>query len=177
MVTLRRTLAVVIALMICVFRGNGLAQSADFGFRFESSGIGCLTERLDTFSRTFTYTGPFTESPAAIPLQTLTARIVLTDAQLRTIYQAIEDIRFFDYPSAFVGLPEDLESVREFHPSRLYRMEVLSGGGEHTVVWDDRATPTTAEADRLRNLFSTVLGFIHEHPEFKRFPRPIRCGE
>jgi len=177
MVTLRRTLAIVIALMFCLFRGHDLAQPANFGFRFESSGIGCLTERLDTFSGTFTYTGPFTESPVAIPLQTLTARIVLTDAQLRTIYQAIEDIRFFDYPPAFVGLPEDRKSAREFHPSRLYRMEVRSGGSEHAVVWDDGAKPTTADADRLRDLFSTVLGFIHQHPEFKRFPHPIRCGE
>jgi hypothetical protein len=175
---MRRTVTVVIALILCVLRGtSAAAQPADFGFRFESTGVGCLTERLDTFSGMFTYTGPFTNSTVAIPLQTLTAHIALTDVQMSAINRTIEDIRFFDYSSAFRGVPEGLQSVTEFHPSRKYRMEVQNRGAVHTVVWDDGAKPTTEKADRLRNLFSMVLGFIHEHSEFKRFSRPMRCGE
>jgi hypothetical protein len=120
------------------------------------------------------YTGLFTNSTV---LQTLTARIALTDVQMSAINRTIEDIRFFDYPSAFRGVPEGLQSGTEFHPSRKYRMEVQNRGAVHTIVWDDGAKPTTERADRLRNLFSMVPGFIHDHPEFKRFPRPIRCGE
>jgi len=51
-------------------------------------------------------------------------------------------------------------------------LEVRNGGVVHAVAWKDSSKPTTAEADRLRELFSMMLGFIHGHPEFKRLPVP-----
>jgi len=59
------------------------------------------------------------------------------------------------------------------HPYTTYRLEVRNGGVVHTVSWKDAYKPTTVEANRLRDLFSMMLGFIHEHPEYKRLPRPI----
>ena len=154
-----------IVLLLCAPNGNNVAaQAGDFGFRFEVGD--CLTERLDTFN------GVFTKNLGGEPARTVTAQIVLTDAQMRAIYRTIENIRFFDYPSTFVGVPTGLQEVTTFHPAPTYRLEVRNGGVVHTVLWKDAYKPTTAEADRLRDLVSTVLGFIHENPEFKRLPRP-----
>jgi hypothetical protein len=55
-VTVQRTLAVVIVLLLCAPTGNiNAAQASDFGFRFEFAPCGPLvTERLDTFNGVFT---------------------------------------------------------------------------------------------------------------------------
>jgi hypothetical protein len=165
-VALRRTLVAVTVLLLYAPNGNNVAaQAADFGFRFE---VGpCLTERLDTFD------GVFTKNLGGEPARTVTAHISLTDAQMAAIYCTIENIRFFDYPSTFSGVPAGLQEVGEFHPAPTYRFEVRNGGSVHAVTWKDSYKPTTAEADRLRDFFSTVLGFIHEHPAFKRLPPAV----
>jgi hypothetical protein len=158
-------LLVSIALLFCPVGGDAVrAQAADFGFRFEVGD--CLTERLDTFS------GVFTKDLGGDPNRTATAHIVLTDPQMRAIYRAIEDIRFFDFPPTFRGVPSGVHEVTTTVPSNTYRLEVRNDGVVHAVVWKDAYKPTTAEADRLRALFSMMLGFIHDHPEFKRLPRP-----
>ena len=165
-VTRQRPLVLVMVLLFCApNRNNVAAQAADFGFRFE---VGtCLTERLDTFD------GVFVKDIGGEPARTVTAHISLTDAQMTEIYRAIENIRFFDYPSTFSGVPTGLNEVAEFHPAPTYRFEVRNGASVHTVSWKDAYKPTTAEADRLRDFFSMVLGFIHEHPAFKRLPPAI----
>ena len=163
-VTLQRTLAVVIVLLLYAPNGNNVAaQAGDFGFRFEVGD--CLTERLDTFD------GVFTKNLGGEPARTVTAQISLTDAQMTAIYRAIENIRFFDYPSTCVGVPIGVQDVKTTIPSNTYRLEVRNAGVVHSVSWRDAYKPTTVEADRLRDLFSMVLGFVHEHPEFKRLPR------
>jgi hypothetical protein len=165
-VTFRRMVAVVVLLLAYPAKGNtSVAQAGDFGFRFEVGD--CSTERLDTFS------GIFTKNLGGWPARIVTAPIVLTDAQMSTIYRTIERIRFFDYPSTFVGVPAGVHEVTRTVPSNTYRLEVRNAGVVHIVVWKDADKPTTAEADHLRDLFSMVLGFIHEHPEFKRLPAPI----
>jgi hypothetical protein len=165
-VTFRRMVAVVVLLLAYPAKGNtSVAQAGDFGFRFEVGD--CSTERLDTFS------GIFTKNLGGWPARIVTAPIVLTDAQMSTIYRTIERIRFFDYPSTFVGVPAGVHEVTRTVPYNTYRLEVRNAGVVHAVVWKDADKPTTAEADHLRDLFSMVLGFIHEHPEFKRLPAPI----
>jgi hypothetical protein len=156
---------VIVVLLLHAPEGNAFAaQAADFGFRFEVGD--CLTERFDTFS------GVFTKNLGGELARTATAQISLTDAQMTAIHRAIENIRFFDYPSTFVGVPPGVQEITTTIPHFTYRLEVRNGGVVHTVSWKDAYKPTTSEADRLRELFSMVLGFIHEHPEFKRLPRP-----
>jgi hypothetical protein len=62
-------------------------------------------------------------------------------------------------------------------PYNTYHLEVRNAAVVHAVSWKDAYKPITAEAERLRDLFSMVLGFIHEHPEFKRLPRPTAGRE
>ena len=165
LVKFSRTLAVMIVLLLYATQGNTTpAQADDFGFRFEVGN--CSTERLDTFN------GVFTKNLGGDPVRTVTAQVFLTDPQMRAIYRSIENIHFFDYPSTFVGVPDGLQKTGAFAPAPTYRLEVRNEGAVHTVSWKDAYKPTTAEADRLRGLFSMVLGFIHEHPEFERLPPP-----
>jgi len=164
--TLQRTLAVVMVLLLYAPNRNGVAaQAADFGFRFEVGD--CPAERFDTFS------GVFTKDLGGEVARTVTARMSLTDAQMMAIYSAVEHIRFFDYPSTFDGVPTGVQEVTTTIPYSTYHFEVRNAGVVHTVSWKDASKPTTAEADRLRDLFAMVLGLIHEHPAFKRLPPAI----
>lgn len=159
-------LAAVILVWLHTTNGNVVAaQPADFGFRFEVGG--CGRERLDTFD------GGFTKFLGGQPDRIVTTHIALTAAQMTAISLTIESIRFFDYPSAFHGVPPDLPEVGWLHPAPTYRLEIRTAGSVHTVSWKDAYRPTTAEADRLRDLFSMVLGFIHDHPAYKRLPPAI----
>src|SRR5262245_52450383 len=116
-----RTLGVVIVLLLYAAKGYvSAAQAADFGFRFEVGD--CLTERLDTFN------GAFTKNLGGFPARTATAQISLTDAQMTAIYRAIENIRFFDYPSTFVGVPAGVQEITTTIPHPTYRLEVRNGG-------------------------------------------------
>jgi hypothetical protein len=138
---------------------------ADFGFRFEA--VRCLTEKFDTFS------GEFTEDLGGEPARSATARFSLTDSQMRAVYQAIENVRFFDLPPVFNGVPPGLGEVWTTVPANTYRLEVRNGGVAHSVLWRDAYNPTTKEADTLRALFSMIVAFIHERPEFERLPRRL----
>jgi hypothetical protein len=160
-------LAIVVLLLYAPKGNNVVAQAGDFGFRFEVGD--CFTERLDTFD------GVFTKNLGGVPALTVTAHIALTDSQMTAIYRTIEDIRFFDYPSTFNSVPTGVQIVRETSLYNTYHLEVRNAGVIHTVSWKDAYKPTTAEADHLRDFFTMVLGFIHEHPEFKRLPHPTGC--
>jgi len=173
LVMFRRMLAVVVVFLFCAPTvSRAAAQAADFGFRFEFGT--CLvpsvefpngaTERLDTFN------GVFTEHLGGEPRRIVTTPISLTDAQMSTIYQTLENIRFFDYPSKFSGVPAGVQEVTTTIPAPTYSLEVRMDSATHTVMWNDQSKPSSVEADRLRTLFSMMLGFIHEHPEFKRLP-------
>jgi len=166
--TFDRTLAVVIVLLLYAPTGNIYsAQASDFGFRFEFAPCRPLvTERLDTFN------GVFTANLGGQPAQTATAPMSLTDAQMSTIYRTMENIAFFDYPSTFTGVPAGAREAWTKSPALTYHLEVRKGGAVHAVSWEDAYTPQTPEAGQLRDLLLMVRGSIHEHPEFKRLPRP-----
>jgi hypothetical protein len=153
-----------VVLLLCAVNSNGragAAQGAGFGFRFEIGS--CLPERFDTF------TGVFIKSLGGG--QTGTANITLTDAQMTDIYETIQKIRFFDYPSSFSGVPTGLDTLFARQPNIIYRLEVRSSGNVHTVTWNDGFGPLTAEGERLRDLFLKITRLIHEHPAFTQIPR------
>jgi hypothetical protein len=140
-------------------------QASGFGFRFQVGD--CLTETFDSF------TGVFTKDLGGEPARLVTAQLSLSESQMNTIHQTIEEIRFVDYPSQYSGVPSGLKVITTFHPASTYRLEVRIGGLTHVVTWKDAYKPTTEEADRLRALFAMILRFIHSHPEFKRLPQAI----
>jgi hypothetical protein len=121
-----------VGLVVMLYAPNSrvvAAQAANFGFRFSFGS--CLTERLDTF------TGMFSKELG--DGRTATAHIVLTEAQMTAIHRGIEDIKFFDYPSPFNGVPTGVRPTTLIEPSVTYHLEVRNGAVVHTVEWK---TPT-----------------------------------
>lgn len=136
-------------------------QAADFGFRFQF-GL-CSTNSFDTFK------GEFIRDLGHDPRRSVTIPMSLSDAQMRAIYEGMARIRFFNYPSRFTGAPPGV-IVAEFGPAMNYRLEVMNASVVHTVSWQDNTRPATEEARQLRELFSMMVGLIHEHPDVKRLP-------
>ena len=94
---------------------------------------------------------------------------------MRAISEAVEKIRVFDYPEVFGGLRTGARETITTTPSERYRFEVRQAGRSHIVSWDDKTTPSSDEADRLRQLFQMIRGFIRAHPNTKLLPRQFAC--
>lgn len=142
-----RTIVAIVAFLVSFSQGSNAAadrmgQASDFGFRLSVQL--CLTETVDTF------TSMFTKELGGDPPRSATAQLSLSDAQMGTIYQTMEKIRLFDYPSQFDGVRDGLRAVTVLGPAIRYRLEVRNGGAVHAVSWNDAFKPTTEEADRLR---------------------------
>ena len=135
---------------------------ADFGFVFEY-GV-CSTNTLDTF------TGWFRRQPGEPGREPVTTQISLTGSQMRYIYQTIEEIGFFGYPSVYASLPLGFAATRTATGFPRYRLEVRSRAVFHSVQWEDRVHPTTSEADRLRRLFGWIVAFINSDRLVRRLP-------
>ena len=121
-----------------------------------------MKERFDTFS------GVLTKNLGGG--RTVTTRMSLSDAQMKTVHEAIQRIGFVTYPSDYRGAPDVGESIMTI-PYETYRLEVRLGGLTHAVSWEDAFKPTTKEADRFRGLIDMITEFIHNHPNFRRLPR------
>ena len=163
----RRTALAVLLLSFTAGIGGLHAQPNDFAFRFQ---FGCDgTEVLDTFS------GSFTQNASLGSVKSVTIPLSLSPEQMRAIFETIQKIRFFEYPEVFVGLRADAKEMITTTPSPLYRFEVRQAGRSHVVSWDDNTTPSSDEADRLRQLFQMIRGFIRAHPDTKRLPPQFPC--
>jgi hypothetical protein len=150
--------------------GSAAAQGAqpapDFAFRFEFKP--CTTNILDTYEKKFIRGMGPADTVVSIPLE-------LSQEQMTAVYEAIANIRFFEYPTTFVGgagLGETITTT----PSTSYQFEVRNAGVVHRVSWDDAHSPRSEAANRLLNLFKMIIGFINDHPDVKRLPTPrVRC--
>ena len=139
----------------------------DFSVRYEVEG--CQRERFDSAFGEYVRPLPVRFSP-----QPLTARIPLTDLQVNTIFRMVANFGFFDYPSAFKGTTGRGASYT-VSPSSTYRLEVRNGGVSHAVSWTDAYSPTTPEWDRLHALGRMIIGYVHDHPEFKALRPHFPC--
>ena len=155
--------SLVLVFTLCVPAGGQAPgdPSRNFGFRFEY-GL-CTSEVLDTFK------GIFTREMKPAP--DLSVPLTLEAESLTEIHRAIADARFFEYPSEFrPGVPN-------FAPGYHYRLTVQEAGRRHSVFWHDNARPSTPEAGRLRQLFTTMRQVISAHPKVQQLPRAnAACG-
>ena len=149
-----------IAVLALLQSATSAAQPADFGFRFER-GM-CMIERFDTFN------GVLTKD--LVGGRTVSTKMALSDAQMKTIYEAIQKIGFLTYPSDYRGTPDVGDSVMTV-PYETYRLEVRIGGLTHAVSWKDAFKPTTKEADAFRDVINMITAFVHNNVNFKRLPR------
>jgi hypothetical protein len=137
------------------------APPADFAIRFEYGS--CTTDVLDTFRGVFVRDMGDGNAAASVP-------VVLPSGSLNAVYHDVLAAGFFAYPAEFRA-----NGAAEFKPAMHYRLRVRSGGQIHTVSWTDGNRASTAEADRLRGLFTRMIKLIADQPNVKRLP-PARVG-
>jgi|SRR5688572_1576230 len=140
----------------------------NFSFRFEF-GCAAVPDVYDSFTRLFVRT--WVNFPERKEQRVL---VVLSAPQMDHIHRAIHDINFFDYPPQFVGV-QQVEQTIVTIPHLSYLMEVRESGAAHRVRWTDSTKPTTEQADRLRALFSSLMGFLRGHSEVKKLPPQYPC--
>jgi hypothetical protein len=140
----------------------------DFAFRFEYKP--CAANTLDTYKNVYIRDMGPDAQPISIPL-------TLSSEQLAAVEARILNIRFFEYPTDFRGVQPGLAETSTTRPSTTYRLEVRRVGAVHTVEFDDAHTPRSEEAKRLLELFNVIIGFIDDHPDVKRLPRPRAACE
>jgi hypothetical protein len=142
------------------------AQASEFNFRFE---FGCgPPDTVDTLNHTFTRRGGDGSQLATIPL-------TLSDQQMRVIADALEQLRFFDYPERFSGVDRNAKELITTSPSNKYRLEVHIDGRSHAVEWDDGHGPYSPEAVSLNRVFQTIKGYLSERPDVRRLPSRNPC--
>lgn len=134
---------------------------SNFGFVLEFGS--CSVDKLDTFK------GEFTQNRVVEPSITIPLR--LTDEQMTMIYGKMIEIEVAQYPEVF-AIPKPLigEAVMISSPYN-YALMVRNGESIISIRWtDDMVQPTTAKADRLRELFRLIIPMVEEHPDYQQLP-------
>ncbi|MCI0553253.1 MAG: hypothetical protein L0287_20080 [Anaerolineae bacterium] len=133
----------------------------NFGFVLEFGS--CSIDTLDTFK------GEFTQDRVIEP--SITIPIQLSDEQMRIIYEKMIEINITGYPEVFeVHKPLIGEVVMLSSPYN-YDLMIQNGESKTSIRWTDNiAQPTTAKADRLRELFRLIIQMVHEHPGYQGLP-------
>ena len=141
---------------------------ADFDFRIRF-GHCETTDEMDTFTGWFTRHLP-DGSLAMVQLS-------LRADQMRYLWEKVEKIDFFNYPSTFRGQPRQPPIVNGRLQFASYQMDIRSNGRMHSVQWDDDQAAADPRSDGLRRLVGWAVGFILESPEVGRLPPAARlCG-
>lgn len=142
---------------------------ADFDFRLRV-GACSTTDEMDTFTGWFTRQLP--------DGNTAMVQLSFRADQRRYLYEIVEKINFFNYPSTFQGEPRKPPTATKGGQFLAYRMDVRSNGRMHSVQWDDDQAATGPQADGLRRLFGWAVGFTREAPEVMRLPPSAGlCGK
>ncbi|MHB8645412.1 MAG: hypothetical protein ACYDAR_06445 [Thermomicrobiales bacterium] len=133
----------------------------------------CTTNKLNTALGLYTAGG----APGLPGTPDFTIPLVLTAAELDTIHQKMVDINFFNYPAQFAvpvgpGTPTGIVT-----PSATYHWIVNDGTQAKEVRWHDEIfSPTTVEAERLRELAKLMKDIIEAHPEMQQLPNIGGCA-
>lgn len=133
----------------------------NFGFVFEFGA--CSMDKLDTFNGEFTQ-DRVVEPSITIPLQ-------LSNVQLKMIYEQMVEINLAHYPEVFeVAKPLIGETVMISSPQN-YVLMIENGASKTSIRWtDNMVQPTTAKADRLRELFQLIIQMVQEDPGYQQLP-------
>jgi hypothetical protein len=137
-------------------------QKSDFNFIFKYGVSGGNT--LDTFHGT--YTRDMILDPA------ITIDMVLTAAEMDSIYQKMVEIDFFNYPDKFSVDVADNETKIEVAPYPTYFFKVEYSGKTKELLWHDKYVNSDAQADKLKELINLIKGIIELKPEYQALPQP-----
>ena len=133
------------------------APMADnFSFVFEESSCGHLPwlDILDTSTGILIHIPLGETQSAEIPF-------VLSESEMKAIYQEITSKDFFDYPS-------EVRVIGETPPST-FQLKVINGDVIHQVKWTsdlENSEPNYSETDTLFDLYIYIQQIINSHPEY-----------
>ncbi|MGD0779503.1 MAG: hypothetical protein ABR954_01795 [Dehalococcoidales bacterium] len=135
-------------------------QKSDFNFIFKYGVSGGNT--LDTFHGT--YTRDMILDPA------ITIDMVLTAAEMDSIYQKMLEIDFFNYPDKFSVDVADNETKIEVTPYPTYFFKVEYSGKTKELLWHDKYVNSDAQANKLKELINLVKSIIESKAEYQALP-------
>jgi hypothetical protein len=164
---MKRTLMIIVAclsigLLMLFPSCEDNQQESSFNFIFKYG----VTARnvLNTFQ------GTFTKDMVLDPA--ITTELTLTEMEMDSIYQKMEEIEFFSYHDEFeVEVPES-EVIGMITPYSTYYFEVEYASGTKEVKWEDKITNTDEKADKLRELIDLIINIIELKPEYQNLPTP-----
>jgi hypothetical protein len=129
----------------------------------------CAVDIMDTFNLTFT--------KEITPESDVSGHFELSREEMKSIYQKMVEINFFNYPDKFSVPISKNDVVGSVSPAMGYRIIVRNGETMKYLFWSDSIIdPTSEEADHLRELFQLIINIIEEKPAYKELPdREFRC--
>lgn len=164
-VTKMKRILLLLALLLLSCADSGLSpESRDFNLKLRY-GIAARNE-LNTFQNTYT--------KDLILDGTITARFVLSDAELQEIKRKMIEIDFFSYPETFSVLRTDTIVV-SIEPHATYDFELKYNASIKRLHWDDGIITNDQRATRLRDLIRLIQNIIEAKPEYRQLP-PARGG-
>ena len=123
----------------------------------------CSIDELDTF------TGEFTQERVVEP--SITIPLQLSDEQMTTIYEKMIAINLARYPEVFEVPRPLIGDVVMLSSPYNYALMVRNGESKISIRWtDNMVQPTTAKADRLRELFGLIIQMVQEDPGYQQLP-------
>lgn len=154
--------------------------AADSGFVFV---YGCIRHTYDSVAGTLVRSQGTRIDHVSLRVRERldTARVALTPAQTRAVFDEVDRIGLWAYPREFTdgmsidttGAPGEGEVSYSVVPYGTYRLDVRRGGRSASVRWTTavygRLTP---EAERLRGLGAFLEGILREHPAARALPPP-----
>jgi hypothetical protein len=148
--------SLIIASLVVSCTPKETPKADNFSFVFEESSCGHLPwlNVLDTSAGILKHT-PLGET------QSVEIPFVLSDKEMKTIYQEIVSKNFFDYPS-------EVRVIGETPPST-FRLTVINGDVVHQVRWTsdlENSEPNYPETDGLFDLYILIQQIVHSHPEY-----------
>jgi hypothetical protein len=137
----------------------------NFAFVFEYGE--CGTARVDTFRNRYTAFIGLTKG------QPPSTSLTLSGAETERIHRKMAEIGFFGYPEEFaVDIPPG-SGATVFDPAPHYRFMVRNGDQIEKLRWSDSiSSPTSARADRLRELIQLIERTVQAHHPSERVPVP-----
>ncbi len=142
--------------------GNITSSNASFNFVFKYGVSGGNT--LDTFKGT--YTRDMILDPA------VTINMVLTPAEMDSIYQKMVEIDFFNYPDKFSGHVADNETKTEVAPYPSYFFNVEYDGKTKELLWHAKYVNLDTPGQKLMELINLIKSIIESKPEYQALPKP-----
>lgn len=126
-------------------------------------GVGAKNE-LNTFNGTYTK-DMIVDPPITVDLS-------LSKKEMKTIYNKMAEINFFDYPDQYTILIPPGEGVGMVTPHSTYYFKVENGSSVKELTWEDYITNRDEKADKLRELIKVIRDIVESKREYKALPVP-----